>query len=65
MKLNMNVFLLFFLFHMINNWEEEIECFTSITIWPDENNLYYYQCEKPDLQVERDAYFFLNLLLGV
>lgn len=64
MKLKMNVFLLFFLFNMVNNWEEEIECFTSIMIWPDENN-FYYQFEKPDLQVERDVYFFLNLLLGV
>lgn len=47
------------------NYEQKINCFTSITIWDEENN-FYYKFENSDLQEDRDAYFFLNfMILGI
>ena len=55
----LKIFLLFIFFHISLNYEQKINCFTSITIWDEENN-FYYQFENSDLQEDRDAYFFFK-----
>ena len=60
MELNqIKILFLFIAFHFTLNYEERIDCFSSISVRPRENN-FYYKFEKADLQEDKDAYFFFQ-----
>ena len=56
----MKIFILFALFNIILSIEQDIECFTQMTIWPKNNDM-YYNFQKTIQKDDFDIYFYFRI----